>query len=174
MFFIQMSGFPGSGKSTLARFIAKETGAIIVDHDIIKSALLHTKEDIRYDSKFVGAVSYDIDWSLIDFYLSLGQSVIFDSPCLYEKIVENGINLSEKYHVKYKYIECYVDDIDEIKCRLTSRERMISQIQNISCDENFYYTINNSKKPVGYRCLIVDSKQPLENYKKEVIDYIRE
>lgn len=35
-----MSGFPGSGKSTLARQIAKLTGAVIIDHDIVKSALL--------------------------------------------------------------------------------------------------------------------------------------
>ena len=40
MFFVQMSGFPGSGKSTLARKIAKRTGGVIIDHDIVKSALL--------------------------------------------------------------------------------------------------------------------------------------
>ena len=40
MFFLQMSGFTGSGKSTLARQISKITGAVIIDHDIVKSALL--------------------------------------------------------------------------------------------------------------------------------------
>jgi predicted kinase len=34
-----MSGFPGSGKSTLAKQIAKRTNAVIIDHDVVKSAL---------------------------------------------------------------------------------------------------------------------------------------
>ena len=40
MYFLQMSGFPGSGKTTLARRIAQITGAVIVNHDISKTALL--------------------------------------------------------------------------------------------------------------------------------------
>jgi predicted kinase len=47
VFFVQMSGFPGSGKSTLARNISKLTGAVIIDHDIVKSALLHTLDEHR-------------------------------------------------------------------------------------------------------------------------------
>ena len=35
-----MSGFPGSGKSTVSKYIAKLTGAVIIDHDVLKSALL--------------------------------------------------------------------------------------------------------------------------------------
>ncbi len=174
MFFIQMSGFPGSGKSTLARVIAKKTGAIVVDHDIVKSALLHSIEEIPFDLKVAGKISYNIDWSLIEFYLSLGHSVIFDSPCLYEEMVDKGIALSKKFNAKYKYVECYVDDMEEIKCRLTNRERMISQIKDIPRYEDFYYTIRNSKKPVAYKCLQVNSNQPLENYMQEVLDYIKE
>jgi predicted kinase len=70
MIFVQMSGFPGAGKSTLARQIAKKTGAIIIDHDIVKSALLHTIEEVSIDSKLAGKISYNIEWSLIEFHLS--------------------------------------------------------------------------------------------------------
>ena len=174
MFFVQMSGFPSSGKSTLARIIAKKTGAIIVDHDIVKSALLHSIEEVPVDQRLAGKVSYNIDWSLIEFYLSLGHSVIFDSPCLYGKMVEKGISLSKKYNVKYKYVECYVDDIEEIRFRLSTRERMISQIKDVQSNEDFYYTINNSKKSLEYKSLVVDSGQPLENYIQQVMDYIEE
>jgi predicted kinase len=85
MFFVQMSGFPGSGKSTLAREIAKRTGAVIIDHDIVKSALLHSMDENVMDGKLAGRISYNIDWSLIDFHLSQGQCVIFDSPCYMRK-----------------------------------------------------------------------------------------
>ncbi len=36
LFFLQMSGFPGSGKSTVSKYIAKLTGAVIVEHDVLK------------------------------------------------------------------------------------------------------------------------------------------
>lgn len=67
-----MSGFPGSGKSTLSRQIAKRTGAVIIDHDIVKSALLTSLKDFSIDEKIIGKVAYNIDWSLIDFHLSQG------------------------------------------------------------------------------------------------------
>ena len=39
--FIQMSGAPGAGKSTIARAIATRIRAVILDHDVAKSALLN-------------------------------------------------------------------------------------------------------------------------------------
>lgn len=172
MFFVQMSGFPGSGKSTLAREIAKRTGAVVVDHDIVKSALLQASTHTSMDSKSAGPIAYQIDWSLIESLLSQGQSVIFDSPCLYEEMVEKGTYLADKYSIAYKYVECYLDDRNEINFRLKNRERMISQIQEISSEEAFQYTIKNSKKPVNLRCLVVDTSQPLESYVQTVIQYI--
>ncbi|MDN4608553.1 AAA family ATPase [Sporosarcina highlanderae] len=172
MFFVQLSGFPGSGKSTLSRQIAKRTGAVIVDHDIVKSALLHSIGDGLIDAKLAGKISYNIDWSLVEFHLSQGQSVVFDSPCLYQEMVDKGVNLSEKYNVKYKYIECYLDDFHEVNKRLKNRVRLVSQICGINSEEDFKYTIENSKKPTGYQCLVVDTNRPLESYINQVISYI--
>lgn len=115
MFFLQMAGFPGAGKSTLAKQIAKYTGAVIVDHDVVKSALLNSLNDNSFDHQMAGKISYDIDWSLIDFYLSQKQSTILDSPCFYSEMVEKGVRLSEKHKVEYKYVECYLNDSTIIK-----------------------------------------------------------
>ncbi|MEO4055049.1 AAA family ATPase [Solibacillus sp. CAU 1738] len=172
MFFVQMSGFPGSGKSTLAREIAKRTGAIIIDHDIVKSALLNTIIEDAIDVKIAGKISYNIDWALIDFYLSQGHSVILDSPCLYDEMIEKGLKLSIKYNVKYKYVECYFDDFKEINLRLKTRERMVSQIEEIKSEIAFKHTIHNAKKPSNYKCITVNTGQPLEYYFQEVVDYI--
>ncbi|MGE7624026.1 AAA family ATPase [Viridibacillus sp. NPDC096237] len=174
MFFVQMSGFPGSGKSTLSREIIKRTGGIIIDHDIVKSALLNSVDSIEVsiDGKLAGKISYNIDWSLVDFHLSLGQNVILDSPCLYGELVDKGTKLSVKYNVKYKYIECYLDDFKEINYRLKNRERMVSQIEEIKSEAAFKHTLQNSKKPSNYRCITVNTGQPLENYIQEVLDYI--
>lgn len=83
MFFIQMSGFPGSGKSTLSRQIAEKIGAVIVDHDIVKTALITSFEEIPIEKKLVGKIAYNVDWSLVEFHLSQGLNVVLDSPCLY-------------------------------------------------------------------------------------------
>ena len=71
-----MSGFPGAGKSTVSKYIAKLTGAVIVDHDVLKSALLQSLEMKGIESTIVGGVSYDVEWVLIDSYLEQGHSVI--------------------------------------------------------------------------------------------------
>lgn len=172
MFFLQMSGFPGSGKSTLARQIAKLTGAVIIDHDIVKSALLTSMETNNIDANIAGKISYDIEWSLIDFHLSQGHSTILDSPCFYSEMVEKGINLSKKHNANYKYVECYLNEIIVIKDRLKKRTRMISQIQDVGSEKGFLEWVDNSKKPSNIDCLRVDSGKPIESYIDEVILYI--
>ncbi len=172
MFFVQMSGFPGSGKSALSRLIGKRTGAVLIDHDIIKSALLNSIEDIPIDVHIAGMISYHIDWSLIDFHLSQGQSVVFDSPCFYQEMVDKGIDLAKKYNAVYKYVECRLNDFQEVNYRLKNRDRMISQIKEIQSEAAFNYSIQNSKKPTDIQCLLIDTALPLDSYIDEVIKYI--
>ncbi|MEN1938828.1 AAA family ATPase [Paenibacillus sp. 102] len=174
MFFLQMSGFPGSGKSTLSRWIAKNTGAIVVDHDIVKTALLESLETRQIETTAAGGISYEIEWALIDFYLAQGHSVILDSPCLYTEMLEKGIRLSKKHRVKYKYVECYLNNIEEINNRLRKRKRMISQIRKVESEEVFKKWLDGSKRPSDFTYLIVDSGQPLEDYIDEVMTYMNE
>ena len=75
-----MSGFPGAGKPDICKYIAKLTGAVIVDHDVLKSALLQSLEMKGIESTIVGGVSYDVEWVLIDSYLEQGHSVILIVP----------------------------------------------------------------------------------------------
>lgn len=173
MVFIQMSGFPGSGKSRLSREIAQKIGAVIVDHDIVKSALLDSMDTSPIDPKLAGKISYAIDWSLVDFYLSQGLSVILDSPCLYDELIEKGNALTKKYKVNYKYVECYLDNYDEIQRRLTIRKRRPSQITSAPSREAFAYTIANSKKPLGIETLTVNTTLPIEEYLPEVMAYLK-
>ncbi|MCW1240954.1 AAA family ATPase [Bacillus pretiosus] len=172
MFFLQMSGFPGSGKSTVSRHIAKLTGAVIVNHDVLKSALLQSLEMKGVESTIVGGVSYDVEWALLDSYLGQGHSVILDSPCLYEDMVEKGIKLSNKHGVKYKYIECYLNDMEEINNRLQTRKRMVSQIEKVESEVAFKKWLDGSKRPLNSEYLIVDSSKPLEQYAEKMMDYM--
>lgn len=169
--FIQMSGFPGSGKSTLAREIGKRTGAVIVDHDVTKSALMEkVGNGLTHD--MAGKVSYHLDWSIIESLLEQGHSVIFDSPCLYDEMVEKGSLLAEKYGIPYKYIECVVHDFTLINERLRERDRMPSQIKEVKSEEAFLKTVLNSKKPDGLPCLQIDTSSPITSYITRVIRYL--
>ncbi|OJD44460.1 ATP-binding protein [Bacillus sp. 4048] len=172
MFFLQMSGFPGSGKSTVSKHIAKLTGAVIVNHDVLKSALLQSLEMKGIESTIVGGVSYDVEWALLNSYLGQGHSVIWDSPCLYEDMVEKGIKLSNKHGVKYKYIECYLNDMEEINNRLQTRKRMVSQIEKVESEVAFKKWLDGSKRPLNSEYLIVDSSKPLEQYAEKMMDYM--
>jgi predicted kinase len=171
MFFAQMAGFPGAGKSTLARAISKQTGAVVIDHDIVKSALLENW-DWQTDHKAVGGLSYSIEWAMIDFHLSLGHSVILDSPCFYTATLEKGEGLAMKHQALYKYIECYLPDWSVINDRLKRRERMPSQITHSQSEEGFMRQVENSKRPLDGSALIVDSSQPLDSYLPKVIAYL--
>lgn len=173
MFFLQMSGYPGSGKSTLARLVAKETAAVILDHDIVKSVLMESL-DGSIGFKEVGKVSYDIEWALIDFYLSQGHNVILDSPCLYSEMVDKGLILSQKHNAKYKYVECLLNNFEEINKRLKNRNRMISQIEQAPSEEALIKTIEMAKKPAEVSIHIVDTSKPLETYIDSVIEYVNE
>ena len=174
MFFLQMSGFPGSGKSTLAMEIARHIGAVVIDHDVVKSALLRASDKITLDSKSAGHISYQMDWAIIDSLLSQGHNVILDSPCLYEATVQMGISLAEKHHAKYKYVECYLNDMEEIDRRLQARRAMPSQIKQVASAEVFQRSIDASKKPSELTHLVVDSSQPLEKYLQVVLAYLEE
>ncbi|TDQ41254.1 AAA family ATPase [Aureibacillus halotolerans] len=172
MFFLQMSGFSGSGKSTLARVIAKNTGALVIDHDIVKTALL---ESVEFDSdeKSIGKIAYHIEWSLIEFHLANDKEVILDSPCLYSEMIEKGLDLSEKYEARYKYVECMLNDFEEINRRLTKRQRKLSQIEHVESEVKLRKGIAKSKKPDALQYISVNTSNPLKHYIDKVMDYIK-
>lgn len=89
-------------------------------------------------------------------------------------MIEKGTALATKYNVKYKYVECYLDDMNEINLRLKNRKGMISQIKEIKSIDAFKFTIENSKKPSKGKSLLVNTRQPIKGYLETVMNYINE
>ena len=85
-------------------------------------------------------------------------------------MVEKGIKVTEKYQATYKYVECYLNEIER---RIKNRTPMISQIQQVPSEKAFMEWVNNSKKPSDLQCLRVDSGKPIEKYIDEVMLYIK-
>ncbi|WP_285222572.1 AAA family ATPase [Exiguobacterium sp. s195] len=160
-----MSGTPGSVKSTLAKRIIEHVHAVIIDHDVSKTALLHTLHDGNFSDGEIGKMAYDVDWSLVEYHLSLGQNVILDSPCLYDEILDKGIAISTKYGVTYRYIECRHENYEEINTRLRNRVRRPSQMDQVSY-ENWSKMNERCKRPTNHpylqTCTMDNREIPIE------------
>ncbi|MTI47926.1 hypothetical protein [Sporosalibacterium faouarense] len=83
-------------------------------------------------------------------------SVIIDTPCYYQEIIDHGIRIAKKFNINYKYIECRVEEYSIIKNRIYSRDRLISQIDSTSL-ERFNQAVDKSIKPEDSNYLIIDT-----------------
>ena len=174
MFLCQMSGIPGTGKSSLARQICKTTNAILLDVDIIKTSVLNKLEN-NINFNLAGKVAYEIVFALTNCNLEIGNSVVIDSPCSYDIIIEQGTALTKKYNIPYKFIECYLDLklLSELNRRRVEREILPSQKLNTPIDEDEYKTSTDGlKRPAEYEYLLIDTSPDIKKYIGTVIEYL--
>jgi predicted kinase len=173
-FVIQMSGAPGSGKSTIACMLKDSLdGAVIIDHDVLKSALL--EDDIAIDQAAKHA--YRLQGRLAELFVEQDHSVIIDSTCNYQSVLDRAISLAERYGSMFWYVECRVEDVDLLDQRLRARQSKRSQRTGVNCPPSddptsgtskyaesrarFHQWINNPCRPES-RIIFVDSTASLE------------
>jgi predicted kinase len=125
-----MSGAPGSGKSTVARLLRPRINGIIIDHDVLRSALLEAAI-IPFDD--AAKQAYLLQWKLAEDFINQGVSIIVDSTCNYPEVLERGTTLAARHGYTYWYVECHVDDIDLLDGRLRNRSAMVSQRSAVDC-----------------------------------------
>jgi predicted kinase len=115
-----MSGVPGSGKSTVAAHVARTFGAVAVDYDVIKSAILDADFDLHSATK----ASYEVMYAQANHVLTQGHPVIMDSPCFWPRIITEGMKIAEAHTAPYRFIECHVEDLQLLDTRLSQRPRL--------------------------------------------------
>lgn len=118
-----MSGAPGSGKSTVARLLARSIGAVVIDHDVLRSSLIDSS--IPFDQAAKHA--YQLQWRLAQDIAKQGLSVIIDSPCNFPEVLDQGTACARQHEYTYWYVECKVQDVDLLDKRLCTRDPMSSQ-----------------------------------------------
>lgn len=121
---VQLSGVPGSGKSTLARSVAATTGIVVVDTDVLKSSIVGSGVPVTA----AGAVTYAAALALARDLLEQGRSVVLDSPCRYEALLESGRSTAQACGARYAFIELWVTDWAVVLSRLDRRSARPSQV----------------------------------------------
>lgn len=108
---IQMHGYPGSGKSTIARAVGRALPAIVIDKDVISSALMRA----GVKPALMGAASYESMRGLASRLLEDGHSVILDSPCFWPLIEESSRALAAHHGATWVMLQtiCPVDVVDK-------------------------------------------------------------
>jgi predicted kinase len=128
LFLLQMAGMSGAGKSTLARMIADQTGALVVDYDVLKSAAL----DAGAVWDLAGRIGYRASRAMASSALQQGLSVILDSPCRFQQIVDEGAAIAANWGASYAFVECVLADESELRRRL--RTRLPQRSQRVAFD----------------------------------------
>ena len=126
-YLVQMAGVPGSGKSAVAQELARQLPATLLDHDDTKSALLLA----GISEVQAGPASYAVIKALASRALELGGSCIIDSPCFYRELLAFGQDTAARFGAHYRFVECVVPDLVEIRRRIKNRNSKPSQFKDL-------------------------------------------
>ena len=126
-FLLQMAGAPGAGKSTLARAVGQARAAVVLDMDVIKSAVL----EAGAAWSLAGPAAYEILFALAADLLAQGRPVILDSPSHYPQIPARGLAIAQAQGAPYRFIECLCDDPATLEQRLLTRTPRRSQMRGL-------------------------------------------
>lgn len=121
---LQLSGVPGAGKSTLARAIAEVTPFVVIDTDVLKSALIHA----GLSPVMAGPATYAAALAVAADLLAQGSSVVLDSPCRYRELLVEGVTIARDAGVRYGFVELWAEDVSVLLARLDRRTPKISQL----------------------------------------------
>ena len=118
-----MKGHPATGKSALARGLARRLGWPLLDKDDVKDWTLHLPNG--------NGLAYDITWQMARTQLSLGLSVIVDTPLSYPAGYATGQALAQEFGARLFVIETKLDE-NIWRERLEERARRGGETHRIS------------------------------------------
>jgi predicted kinase len=167
MTLIVMRGYPGTGKSTIARAISAALHAPLIDRDIIRQKAV----DIFGNLPFVGRFSYELMFALAEEQLSLGLSVVMDTPLTYRTTYEQAKELAQSFHAPMLVVHCQCPP-EVQKRRLEGRVGKVSEFQITSWREWLQWKPRFEDFD-DHGC-IIDTSNPLEDSLAKVIRTIHE
>lgn len=167
MTLVVMRGYPGTGKSTIARAISTALHAPLIDRDILRQKAV----DIFGNVPHVGRFSYELMFALAEEQLSLGLSVVVDTPLTYRTTYEQAKELAQSFHVPMVVVHCQCPP-EVQKIRLEGRVGKVSEFQITSWKEWMQW--KPRFEDFDDDGCIVDTSNPLDDSLAKVMRTIHE
>jgi predicted kinase len=169
---IVFAGLPGTGKSSLARAVARELRAVYLDKDTLKDCAIAVAREMKIEQgpNLAGPLSYELLVVLARDNLSLGLSVVLDSPAGYRQFREKVSDLAKARKANLKLIECICTDESLLRQRVEGRGRELPPYR--ARDWADYQSNRTRFEGLTERRLVVDTAElPATNLRK-VLAYV--
>jgi len=167
MTLIVMRGYPGTGKSTIARAISAALHAPLIDRDILRQKAV----DIFGNLPHVGRFSYELMFALAEEQLSLGLSVVVDTPLTYRTTYEQAKEIAQTFHAPMLVVHCRCSP-EVQKRRLEGRVGKVSEFQITSWEEWMQW--KPRFEDFDDEGCIIDTSNPLDDSLAKVMRTIHE
>jgi predicted kinase len=159
-----MAGDSGTGKSTLALAIGRATGAVVLDKDVLQTAL---SED---GGTSANGMAYATMFALARSLLVQHHSVILDSPAYFATIREHGLDIATGACARYCIIESCCPDGAEQEQRLLRREHTATQPTSLA--QAIAARRRPGIVPLSEPHLVLDTRRPLDVCVGEALAYL--
>jgi predicted kinase len=169
---VVFAGLPGTGKSSLARAVARELRACYLDKDTVKDCTVSLAREVKLaqGEELAGPLSYELLVVLARDNLSLGLSVVLDSPAGYRTFREKVSRLAQTAKAELKLIECICTDEGVLRDRVESRERELPPYR--AQDWDAYQSSRARFEGLTERRLVVDTAETLSLNLRKVLAYL--
>jgi predicted kinase len=122
---VVFAGLPGTGKSSLGRALARELRAVYLDKDTIKDCAMRLAGEMGLEqgARLAGALSYELLADLARDNLTLGVSVVVDSPAAYQTFRDRIKAVARAAKADLRLIECICTDEGLLRERIERRSQ---------------------------------------------------
>jgi predicted kinase len=169
---IVFAGMRGTGKTSLARAVARELRAIYLDKDTIKNCAVAQAERLKLEQalQLAGPLSYELLVDVARDNLSLGLSVVLDSPAGYQVFREKVKALARSARAELRLIECICTDERLLRQRIESRSQDLPAYR--AGDWATYQHELAQFERITERRLVIDTAESLSLNLRKVLAYL--